>query len=159
RQYHACEPENRLVARTLERAWEEKLAAQQRLEEDYARFAREQPRVLTADERAAISRLAADIPALWDAATTTQADRKEVVRLLVDRVVVDAVGATELVRVAVEWAGGGRSEGEVLRPIQRLADLSDYPRLCERVRVLSAGGLAAAAVAARLDAEGFRSAR
>jgi DNA invertase Pin-like site-specific DNA recombinase len=159
RQYHACEPEHRLVARTLEHAWEAALAAQQRLEEEYARFAREQPRVLTADERAAIRRLAADIPALWHASTTTQADRKEVVRLLVDRVVVDAVGASERVRVAVEWAGGGRSDGEVVRPIQRLADLSYYPRLCERLGALSAAGGSAAVIAERLHAEGYRPAR
>jgi hypothetical protein len=159
RQYHACEPENRLVARTLERAWEEKLAAQQRVEEDYARFAREQPRRLTADERAAIRRLASDVPALWSAPTTANADRKEVVRLLVDRVVVDAVGATERVRVAVEWAGGGRSADEIVRPIARLADLSYYAELCERVRALHADGLGTAESAARLVAEGFRSTR
>jgi hypothetical protein len=148
------------VARTLERTWEEKLAAQQRLEEEYARFAREQPRLLTEPERAAIRRLAADVPALWTAPTTRRAERKEIVRLLVDRVVVDAVGASERVRVAVEWAGGGRSDGEVIHPIQRLADLSFYSRLCERVRALSRDdGLSAAAIAARLDAEGFRPAR
>jgi hypothetical protein len=159
RQYHACEPENRLVARTLEHAWEAALAAQQRLEEEHARFARERPRVLTEPERAAIRRLAADIPALWGAPTTTDADRKEIVRQVVDRVVVDAVGASERVRVAVEWAGGGRSEAEVARPIQRLADRSDYPRLCARLRALSDAGLPAAAIAARLDAEGYRSTR
>jgi DNA invertase Pin-like site-specific DNA recombinase len=159
RRYHACEPENRLVARTLERAWEEALVAQQRLEEEYARFARERPRLLTEPERAAIRRLAADIPALWGAPTTTQADRKEIVRQVVDRVVVDAVGATERVRVAVEWVGGGRSDGEIVRPIRRLADLSDYPRLCARVREMSGDRLSAAAIAARLDAEGFWSAR
>jgi hypothetical protein len=46
RQYHAVEPEHRLVARTLERAWEEKLAAQQQLEEEYHRFAQHKPRRL-----------------------------------------------------------------------------------------------------------------
>jgi hypothetical protein len=38
------EPENRLVARTLERAWEEKLQAQQTLEEEYHRFLQQPPR-------------------------------------------------------------------------------------------------------------------
>jgi DNA invertase Pin-like site-specific DNA recombinase len=159
RQYHACEPEHRLVARTLERAWEETLAAQQRVEEDYARFAREQPRGLAAAERAAIRRLATDIPALWHAPTTTPAERKEIVRQLVGRVAVDAVGASERVRVTVEWVGGGSLDGEVARPIARLADLSTYPRLCARLRALSGAGLAAAAIAARLEAEGYRSAR
>ena len=51
RQYDAVEPENRLVARELERRWEEALKEQRRLEEDYARFSRDQPRGLAAGER------------------------------------------------------------------------------------------------------------
>jgi len=80
RQYQAVEPEHRLVARTLERAWEEKLAAQQQLEEEYHRFVQHKPRLLSETEREAIRRLATDIPALWAAPTTTAADRKEIIR-------------------------------------------------------------------------------
>jgi hypothetical protein len=159
RQYHAVEPENRLVARTLERAWEEKLAAQQQLDEEYHRFLRRQPRILTEDERAAIRRLAADIPALWDAPTTTAADRKEIVRQVVERVIVDAQGRSERVLVAIEWVGGGRTEGEVVRPIARLTDLSFYPQLCRRLRELTSQELSAEVIGEQLAAEGFRSAR
>lgn len=113
RQYHLCEPENRLVARRLEREWEGKLAAQQRLEEDYHRFLRTQPRGLAAHERDAIRRLAEDVSALWHAPTTTAADRKEIVRQVVERVVVAGEGASERVHVAIVWAGGLRTEGGV----------------------------------------------
>jgi hypothetical protein len=159
RQYHAVEPENRLVARTLERAWEEKLAIQQQLDEEYHRFVSRQPRTLTNEERAAIRRLAADIPALWDAPTTTAADRKEIVRQVVEHVIVDAQGRSERVLVAIPWVGGGRTEGEVVRPIARLADHSSYPALCRRLRELTDQGLSAEAIGERLAAEGFRSAR
>ncbi|MBI4331234.1 MAG: recombinase family protein [Chloroflexi bacterium] len=156
RQYHAVEPENRLVARTLERAWEEKLAEKQRLEEEYHRFLRQQPRVLSAEERAAICRLAADIPALWSAPTTTAADRKEIIRQVVERVVVDAEGATERVRVSIHWLGGGRTDGMVIRPISRLADLSYYPELCAHVQALTSEGLSAMAIARRLNEAGYQ---
>jgi len=159
RQYHTVEPENRLVARTLERAWEEKLAVQQQLDEEYHRFVSCQPRILTDEERAAIRRLAADIPALWDAQTTTSTDRKEIVRQVVERVVVDAQGRSERVLVTIEWIGGGRTEGEVLRPIARLADLSSYSALCQRLRELTDQGISAEVIGERLAAEGFRSAR
>jgi DNA invertase Pin-like site-specific DNA recombinase len=159
RQYHAVEPENRLVARTLERAWEAKLAARQQLDEDYQRFISRQPRALTAQERDAIRRLAADIPALWDAPTTASADRKEIVRQVVERVVVDAQGSTERVRVVIEWAGGGRTEAVITRPIARLEHLSTYPRLCRRLRELVEQGHATAEIAQMLDAEGYRPAR
>ena len=92
RQYHAVEPENRLVARTLERVWEAKLQAQRGLEEEYRRFLQQQPRVLTAAEREALRQLAADIPALWSAATTTDADRKEIIRQVVEQVEVGVRG-------------------------------------------------------------------
>ncbi len=156
RQYRLVEPENRLVARQLERDWEAKLAAQQQLEEEYQRFLRQQPRGLTATEQEAIHRLAADIPALWAAPTTTMAERKEILRQIVQRVVVDAHGASERVRVVIEWVGGAHTEGEVIRPVARLEQLSYYPRLCERVRVLAAQGLSTATIAARLNAEGYR---
>lgn len=155
RQYHAVEPENRLVARTLEWAWEEKLAAQQQLEEDYHRFMREQPRVLTEPEREAIRQLAADIPALWAAPSTTPADRKEIVRQVVERVEVDAQGKSEQVRVRITWVGGGQTEGLVARPIARYADRSDYAPLCGRVRELTLAGWSAPATAHQLDADGY----
>src|SRR6266851_2223819 len=51
RQYHAVEPEHRLVARTLERAWEEKLAAQQQLEEEYHRFVQHKPQYISLKDK------------------------------------------------------------------------------------------------------------
>ena len=71
RQYQAAEPENRLVQRTLERRWEEALQEVRRLEEEYARFRQTQPTTLTSHEVEQIRELARDLPALWDAPTTT----------------------------------------------------------------------------------------
>jgi hypothetical protein len=141
RQYRLAEPENRLVVRHLERAWEEHLAAQQVLEEEYHRFLHDQPRVLSDSERAAIRHLATDIPALWDAPTTTVAERKEIIRQVVARVVVDAQGSSDHVSVTVAWVGGTQTEGVLIRRVARLEQLSYYPQLCDRVRTLVAAGL------------------
>jgi DNA invertase Pin-like site-specific DNA recombinase len=159
RQYDVVEPENRLVARTLERQWEEKLAAQQQLEEAYHRFQQEQPRTLSEAERAAIRRLAADIPALWAAATTTAADRQELTRQIVDAVVVAADGKSERVQVTIRWIGGGQTTGTVVRPIRHVSDLSTYAEICEQVRVWTRERVPAASVAERLNAAGYRPAR
>jgi hypothetical protein len=155
RQYQAVEPENRLVARTLERAWEEKLPAQQALEEEYHRFLQQQPRVLTAEERDAIRQLAADIPALWSAPTTTKADRKEILRQVVERVEVDTQGKTEQVRVRITWAGGGQTEDWLVRPIARYQERSDYARLRARVQELTRAGWSLDAIAHQLDRDGY----
>ncbi len=159
RQYQLAEPENRLVARHLERAWEEKLAAQQQLGEEYHRFSSQHPRVLTAQERDAVQRLAADIPGLWAAPTTTISDRKEIVRQVVERVEVEAHGRSERVTVRITWVGGGHTEGELVRDIARLCDLSYYPQVCARVQALTAAGLSAPAIARQLQQEGYRPTR
>jgi hypothetical protein len=156
RQYRLAEPENRLVVRELEREWEERLAAQQHLDEEYHRFLREQPRVLTEAERETIRRLAVDIPALWHAPTTTDAERKEIIRQVIARVVVTATGSSEQVQVHVEWVGGMQTTGTLIRPVARLEQLSYYPQLCDRMRLLVGEGLGAEAIAERLNAEGYR---
>src|SRR3954451_1846390 len=67
RQYHACEPENRLVARTLERQWDEALQKVGQLETAFERFTRSCPRLLGESDREQIRRLAQEVPALWHA--------------------------------------------------------------------------------------------
>jgi DNA invertase Pin-like site-specific DNA recombinase len=155
RQYQAVEPENRLVARTLERAWEGKLEVQQQLEEAYHRVLQQQPRGLSDAERAAIRRLAADIPALWQASTTTAADRKELVRQIVERVVVAVQGTSEQVQVRIHWVDGGQTEGALTRPIARFADRSDYVAVCERVRTLTEARWSVSSIARQLEADGY----
>src|SRR5690606_3961054 len=91
RQYRAVEPENRLVARTLEREWEEALAAEARVQADHARFLARRPLPLDAAEREAIRQLAEDIPALWRAPGTAAGDRQAIARLMLDEVVVTVV--------------------------------------------------------------------
>ncbi len=156
RHYRLVEPENRLVARQLAKEWEEKLLVQQQIQEEYHRFEREQPRYLTEAEEQAIRQLANNIPALWHAETTTDAQRKEIVRQVISRIIVDANGDTEQVRVVIEWVGGFQTEEIVLRPVAKLSQLSYYPQLCDRVRNLAQQGLLASQIAEQLNQEGFR---
>src|SRR3954467_3844388 len=76
RQYDAVDPDNRLVARELERRWEAALAEAGRVEQEYASRQRSAPSPLSGDEVEQVRRLAADLPALWHADTTTPVDRK-----------------------------------------------------------------------------------
>ena len=159
RHYRLLEPENRLVARQLAKDWEEKLVARQGLEEDYRRFRSESPKVLCETEREAIRRLSEDIPALWEARTTTNKDRKEIVRQVLERAVVEVEGKSERVGVHFEWAGGTTSEDVVIRPVAKMEQLSYYPALCERIRALAAQGFCARTVAEHLNEEGYRTPR
>ena len=69
---------------------------------------------------------------------TTAADRKEVVRHLVERVAVAVQGETEWVDVTIHWAGGFVSRHEVRRPVRRVEQLRDYPALLARVKLTNA---------------------
>jgi DNA invertase Pin-like site-specific DNA recombinase len=155
RQYHAVEPENRLVARELERQWEEALRHEQLEQEAYARFRREQPAELTSSERDAIRRLAHDMPGLWAAGETTAKDRQEIVRLLLEQVTVDIQGDSEQVDVTLRWAGGVESHHRATRPVARYDQLSTYPQLLARIDTLHGDGISFEQIAVHLNREGF----
>jgi hypothetical protein len=155
RQYDAVEPENRLVSRELERRWEGALKERRRLEEEYDRFSRDQPRGLSAGERERIRAWARDLPGLWHAATTTAADHQRIVRLLVQEVVVTVRGESERVEVTIHWAGGFSTDHELVRPVQRYRQMADFERLLNRIDELRAAGRTLTEVAEELNREGF----
>src|SRR5207244_11113898 len=97
RRYRAVDPENRLVARTLEQQWEQALRDERQRQEEYDRFVQQRPPELTDAEKEAIRALASDLPALWRSAATSVVDRQEVLRCLIDRVVGGVQGNTEFV--------------------------------------------------------------
>ncbi len=155
RQYDAVEPENRLVARELERRWEEALGERRRLEEDYQRFQRQQPEELSASEVQRITALAESIPPLWNAASTTAAERQTIVRHLIDYVVLTVKGDTELVDMAIHWQGGHLTRHELTRPVARYDQLHDFARLKERLKELWTSGCSSSEIAQALNAEGL----
>jgi DNA invertase Pin-like site-specific DNA recombinase len=156
RQYQLADPENRLVTRQLEADWEEALAEAGKLEADHQRFAEQNPAALTAAERDAIRSLAADLPRVWDAPTTTRADRKELLRIIVEDVTVAVEGNSEIVNVDITWAGGHQTSGRAVRPVGRLDQLSYYPALVETVARLAGEGRNSRQIADALNTAGYR---
>jgi DNA invertase Pin-like site-specific DNA recombinase len=156
RQYQLAEPENRLVVRQLEADWETALAELDRLAADYQRFTETRPATLTPGERRTITALAHNLPALWTAETTGQAERKELLHTLIDEITVAVVGDSERVDVTITWAGGHQTHGRTTRPVARLDQLSYYPHLIERVTELAGRGLSSRQIADQLNAEGLR---
>ena len=155
RQYDAVEPENRLVARTLERRWEQALADAAQLKQAHDRYLAEQPTTLSVEERNAIRCLAEDIPALWRAETTTAADRQTIVRYLIERILVTVVDESEKVQVEVHWVGGHQTRTRLTRPVARLEQMSNHKALLARVKALQTQGHNAAEIAQVLNTEGW----
>lgn len=156
RQYQVVEPENRLVARELERQWEQSLQQLDKLERDFDRFQQTHPSALSDEQRDLIRSLSENLPELWQASTTSSSDRQRVVRLLVERVVVDVRGASEQVDVTLHWSGGFISQHELQRPVLKYAQRTDYDCLVQRIEQLRHRGLTFGQIATHLNREGFQ---
>jgi DNA invertase Pin-like site-specific DNA recombinase len=159
RQYDAVEPENRLVARALERAWEEALRRAEQVERDHERWRKEQPLALTEADRVRILALGEDLPRVWHAATTTAAERKRLLRLVVKEVVLDQGRERGRVWMRIVWQTGAATEHRLQRHVRAYDEHADLERLERRVRELNAAGGMDERIAAALNEEGFVSAR
>ncbi len=159
RQYQAVDPDNRLVAGTLERRWEEKLQQRQRADDAYQQFLRASaPTVLPPELCAQFHRISETLPELWRAGRITHAQQKELLRALIANVILTRVAA-DRVAVKIVWVSGHFSVRETHVPIQRETHLTDWATLVERVRVGFQQGLGDDVMAEALTQEGFHSAR
>jgi hypothetical protein len=154
RQFQAVEPENRLVARTLEKNWEAALRDQEQLRREYDEFRRTQPLILDAAQRELIRHLAEDIPALWRSPVTTPQDRQQIVRMLVERIELHIAGNSEQTEIIITWAGGGISRHRLRRTVISYAQRSDLDQLISRIVQLRQSGLSLKRTAQQLNREG-----
>jgi DNA invertase Pin-like site-specific DNA recombinase len=116
RQYDAIEPENRLVARELETRWDAALQTLERLEQEYVAARRTELLPLGEGEQETVRRTAADLPALWQAGTTTDLDRKRLLRVVVAEVVLLVDTKARSAQATVVWNGGETTRHEVRCP-------------------------------------------
>lgn len=156
--YEAVDPKNRLVAAELERRWEASLLEQRQAQETLDRFVRQQPSHLTAEEAARIRALADDIPALWQAPSTSGVERQTILRALVEQVVVEVLGRSERVAVSIRWAGGFESRHEIRRAVGKFEQLESADIIRARIVALKQQGWTHAAVALQLNADHHRAA-
>jgi DNA invertase Pin-like site-specific DNA recombinase len=156
RQYNAVEPDNRLVARTLERQWEEALLAERAIEEDYTRFKENQPQHVTVAERAQIEELAHNLPTVWHSPQTGVADKRRVVRLLLERVVVWAPASSQEVRVHLHWSLGTVTEHRITRPVLSWGQLASTATVLQFIQSWQAEGWPSHRMAEELNAAGYK---
>jgi hypothetical protein len=135
RRFCAVEPENRLVARSLERDWNEKLAEIERLEREYAALPKPTAYLASPEERQRILALAQDLPTVWRALTTTHAERKQLLRFLIKDVTLTKGETT--IHIGVRWQTEALTTLEIPRP-QRVFDAKRTdPAVVNRIRELA----------------------
>jgi DNA invertase Pin-like site-specific DNA recombinase/predicted DNA-binding transcriptional regulator AlpA len=141
RRYRAVEPENRLVARGLESEWEKRLRELAAAESELQRREQQRPRALGPEQLQRLQILGSDIRQVWSAATTTDRDRKELLRTLLEEVILNLKRAEGRAHLTLRWRGGAftaldvpvpkfkpmgpRTDEDTLSLLRRLATL--YP--------------------------------
>ena len=137
RRYQNVEPENRLVARTLETEWEKKMQDQRAAEAELARKEQEQRLRLTDVQQEQIRALGSDLKRVWEAATTTDRDRKELLRSLLEEVKINVLTEENKAHVMLCWKTGAVSELDVVWRVPRPATIRTDEETIELMRRLA----------------------
>ena len=113
RQFDNVEPENRLVARTLEANLEAKLAAVRAAENDLSAQRARRPVALTEQELAWIATAGADIRAIFDAPTTTVRERKQLIRAVIAEIGLTVHRDRRVADLRIVWQGGAVTDASM----------------------------------------------
>jgi len=117
RRYKAVDPDNRVIARTLEREWNDKLTELDHVQAEREDLRRREKVELTEQDRARIIALSKDLSIVWHASTTNNAERKNLLRMLIREITITPIDVpTRSTRVQVLWQTGAVSELSLLRP-------------------------------------------
>ena len=116
RRYRAVDPENRLVARGLETEWENSLRQLEAARAELTRREQQRPRTLRAEERTAIRSLGSDLKSVWSAPTTTDRDRKELLRALLEEIIIVVQRDEFRAHLTMRWRGGAITEFDLPVP-------------------------------------------
>ncbi len=149
RAFHACEPENRLVARSLESRWEVRLLA---LAEADKALTQAQAAAPPLPSRAELEALTSDMSALWHAPTTAARDRKRLLRTLIADVTLRPEPDLGKARIGIRWHTGATDEIVVARRMRVTEFRRTDPAAIELARDLS--NLSNRDIACRLNAAG-----
>ena len=158
RRYKAVDPDNRIVARTLEAQWEDKLRETDEAEREYTRACTRSKVVLSAEDRRRILELSRDLPRVWRSPTTTQQQRKNLLRILVQEVTLTPIDLPERrTRVQVLWESGAVTEYSIERSRYQSRTKAQTPLAAEdAIRRHVAHGLYDDQLAVELNREGLR---
>jgi len=116
RRYRSVEPENRLVARGLETEWEDRLRELSAAEAELRRREQQQPPVFTSAQLDRVRCLGSDLRQVWSAPTTTDRDRKELLRTLLEEVMVRVNKSEHRAELTLRWRGATITSVHVALP-------------------------------------------
>jgi DNA invertase Pin-like site-specific DNA recombinase len=154
KRYEQVDPENRLVASTLEQRWNDALIELEDVKNQIAELQKKE-NIINSQQRVDVLRLAEDLPRLWRCDTTSSKDKKRILQLLIQDITVEKPERGRAI-LHVRWQGGQCETLDVQLPRPSAERWRHDDALVQRVREL-AQDYSDEEMAARLNAEGLKS--
>ena len=155
RQYMLAEPENRLVVRTLEAAWNEKLQELEQLQKDYIVHCSKKPWQPSDAEHEEIIKLAENIPTIWNAPSSSYKERKRIIRILIEDVTVFAEPYKPEFSIGLRYRSGFTEAFDLIKPRKRSDVVRHTEDTVDLIRELSAS-MDDAQIATYMNERGLR---
>lgn len=137
RRYRTVDPENRLVARGLETEWENRLRELSAAEAELRRREQQQPRACTPEQLARVRAFGSDLQLVWSAPTTTDRDRKELLRTLLEEVILTVNKSEHTAHLTLRWRGGAVTPLAVALPRRAPSGIRTEEDTMELIRRLA----------------------
>jgi hypothetical protein len=157
RRYKEVDPANRLVAATLEREWEAAMSELQIAKEQFEQLRNSRPTRVSDAQRQELLASCSDIAGLWNSAAIEE--RKQIARLMLQRVQVHVHNNSDRVGVTLHWSGGFESCYEIIRTVTRFDQMESYQELIDRALALALAGKSTEEISRILAAEGYHAPR
>ena len=158
RQFNRVDPDNRLVAASLEQRWEAALVALKQAEE--ASALRQRPALplvaLSAELERAFRAIGPHLPALWKQGLIKPEQKKALLRCLIDKVVIHRA-TRECVQTRIVWKGGETTTFQVPIAVGALKDLAGAAEMERLVLERSVQDVPDEVIAQELTEQGYRS--
>ena len=116
KQYDQVDPDNRLVADTLEQRWNEKLTSVEDIKQRISALDIMKP-TLSEQDKCAITRLGQNFSDVWSHPSSDVAMKKKIIRCLIKEIIVDIDEENQLLKFIIHWDGGAHSSVDIPRPL------------------------------------------
>lgn len=137
KRYESVDPQNRLVARTLEKQWEDRLGELATAKAELTKREGEYPQKITTQQREQIRSLSSDLSRVWNCETTTDRDRKELLRTILEEVIINPREDKSVAHLCLRWRGGAVTDMQVKMPPRHAPTVRTDERTIDLVRRLA----------------------
>lgn len=137
RRYEAVDPDNRLVAGTLEKRWNEALIKLKDVKRQFEEHKQKKRISVTEEQKAQVLKLAHNFPQLWKADSTSTKDRKRILRLIIKDITVEKIAELKQIVLHIRWQGGALEDITIEIPANYCEQIRYKNDIIERVKELS----------------------